>query len=67
MVTRVYNVKGMSCNHCKKTVTEAISRIPGVTGVEVDLGTGKVTVTFSGEPDDQKVLEAVEEAGYEVA
>ncbi|MFS8572457.1 MAG: copper ion binding protein [Clostridia bacterium] len=67
MVTRVYNVKGMSCNHCKKTVTEAISRIPGVTGVEVDLGTGKVTVTFSGEPDDQKVREAVEEAGYEVA
>ncbi|HEY8425611.1 MAG TPA: cation transporter [Limnochordales bacterium] len=67
MATKVYNVKGMSCNHCKKTVTEAISRIPGVTGVEVDLGTGQVTVTFSGELDDQKVREAVEEAGYEMA
>ena len=67
MATKVYQVKGMSCNHCKMTVTKAISSIPGVTGVEVDLGTGQVTVTFSGEPDDQKVREAVEEAGYEVA
>jgi len=67
MATKVYQVKGMSCNHCKMTVTKAISSIPGVTGVEVDLGTGQVTVTFSGEPDDQKVRDAVEEAGYEVA
>ncbi|QIA27446.1 heavy-metal-associated domain-containing protein [Thermaerobacter sp. PB12/4term] len=66
MATRTYDVKGMSCNHCKHKVTEAISRLSGVTGVEVDLGTGKVTVTFSGEPDDQKVREAVDEAGYEV-
>lgn len=36
-------VKGMSCEHCRKSVTEAVSKVPGVTGVAVDLATGKVT------------------------
>lgn len=36
-------VKGMRCEHCRKSVTEAVSKIPGVSAVEVNLESGKVT------------------------
>ena len=30
-------VLGMNCEHCRKTVTEAVSSVPGVTQVAVSL------------------------------
>lgn len=66
MSTKVYQVQGMSCEHCRAAVKDAIGRLPGVTGVEVDLATGRVTVTYTGELDDRQVREAVADAGYEV-
>ena len=36
-------VKGMSCDHCKQSVTEAVSKIAGVASVEVDLQKGQAT------------------------
>jgi copper chaperone len=67
MSTATYSVTGMTCAHCVSAVTEEVSQVPGVTGVDVDLASGALTVT-SGEPVDEKsVRAAVEEAGYEVA
>ena len=40
-----YTVTGMTCEHCVRAVTQELSGLPGVAGVEVDLGTGAVTVT----------------------
>ena len=34
-------VKGMSCNHCKQAVTQALEALPGVTDVNVDLQKGR--------------------------
>ena len=34
----------MTCGHCVSSVTEEVIEIPGVTGVEVDLASGLVTV-----------------------
>mgnify|MGYP001494836231 CR=1 FL=1 len=67
MATRVYQVKGMSCDHCKMAVKKAIAGVVGVKDVDVDLATGRVTVTYEGDLDDARVREAVEDAGYEVA
>ncbi|MEU0248041.1 cation transporter [Streptomyces sp. NPDC006235] len=61
-----YAVSGMSCGHCKATLTEAIGELDGVRGVEVDLDRGHVTVTSAAEPDDAMIAEAVDEAGYEL-
>ncbi|MDN0196405.1 cation transporter [Streptomyces sp. S.PNR 29] len=61
-----YAVSGMSCGHCKATLTKAIGELDGVTGVDVDLGTGQVTVTGTAEPDDALIAEVVDEAGYEL-
>lgn len=40
-------------------------KIAGVTAVDVDLATGKVTVTGSEPMEEALVRDAVEEAGYE--
>ena len=34
-------VKGMSCNHCKQAVTQALEALPGVSDVNVDLEKGR--------------------------
>jgi copper chaperone len=67
MVTTRYAVKGMTCGHCVSAVTAEVGRIDGVTGVEVDLATGSVTVTSETALDEAAVREAVDEAGYEFA
>ena len=54
----------MSCGHCQKAVTEAISPIVGVESVRVDLETKLVTVDGDG-LDDAALLAAIVEAGYE--
>jgi copper chaperone CopZ len=56
----------MTCDHCVRAVTEEVSSVPGVTAVEVDLATGRLTVRSEHVADDA-VAAAVEEAGYEVA
>jgi copper chaperone len=64
--TRSFTVPDMTCGHCKQAVTEEVSRVAGVRGVEVDLDTKLVLVR--GEAlDDGALREAIEEAGYEVA
>lgn len=65
-MTSTYTVKGMTCEHCVKSVTEEVSEVPGVSGVDVDLPSGRVTVSSDQEVDDAAVRAAVTEAGYEV-
>jgi copper ion binding protein len=62
-----YTVVGMTCGHCVNAVTEEVSEVPGVTGVDVDLTSGSLTVTSETPVDEGAVRAAVEEAGYEVA
>jgi copper chaperone CopZ len=64
--TLEYTVHGMTCGHCVMSVREEVSEVAGVRTVDVDLASGRLTVT--GENlDDQAIGAAVEEAGYEVA
>ena len=65
MSTATYTVTGMTCGHCVASVTEEVSELPGVTDVQVELETGRLTVT--GDAPADAVRGAVEEAGYQVA
>ena len=65
--TSTYTVTGMTCGHCVASVTEEISKLDGVTAVDVDLASGRVTVKSDGPLDDSAVAAAVDEAGYEVS
>lgn len=56
-------VAGMTCQGCVNSVSRALGRVPGVTGVQVDLAAGRAEVSGSASPDS--LLAAVQKAGYE--
>ena len=61
-----YQVSGMSCDHCVGAVKREIGELAGVLAVDVDLASGRVTVSSESALDDEAVRAAVVEAGYEV-
>jgi copper chaperone len=65
--SRSIEVSGMSCEHCATAVRAEIGKLPGVTGVNVDVAAGTVQISGSPLPGDAALREAVEEAGYEFA
>jgi copper ion binding protein len=62
-----YIVTGMTCDHCVRAVTDELGGLSGVTRVDVDLASGRVTVVSDRALDDAAVAAAVDEAGYEVS
>ena len=62
----VYAVPGVSCGHCRTAITTEVEKLTGVTSVDVDLDTGRVSV--AGEDlDDGAVRAAIDDAGYDIA
>ncbi len=63
METRHYTVQGMTCSHCLLSVREEVSEVVGVTGIDVDLDSGRMTVSGS-DLSDEAITAAVTDAGY---
>ena len=59
-----YVVSGMSCEHCRRSVIEEVSAVPGVESAEVDLASGRLAVV--GDATFADVAMAVRNAGYGV-
>lgn len=67
MSSSTYTVVGMTCSHCVMSVTEEVNAIPGVQDIDVELATGRLTVTSEADLDPAVVEQAVAEAGYQLA
>lgn len=67
MSTTIYQVSGMTCEHCVRAVSTEVGALPGVRDVAVDLATGAVTVASDQPLDPEAVRAAVDEAGYQLA
>jgi copper chaperone CopZ len=65
MTTRTYSVPQISCGHCVNAITGEVTKVGGVTDVNVDIPTKTVTVT--GDAADADIVAAIDEAGYAVA
>ena len=39
----IVKIKGMSCQHCVGAVTKALSALPGISNVQVDLAKGEAS------------------------
>ncbi len=63
---KVLTVEGMTCNNCKKHVTEALSGLPGVKSAIVDLAKKSAVVESDADISDEALKNAVAEAGYSV-
>lgn len=60
----VFQVKGMSCQHCVRAVTGAIQARDAAARVVVDLAGGRVEVTST--LAREAIAEAIRAEGYEV-
>ena len=58
-----FDVKGMTCGHCVRAVTNAVQEIDAQARVEVDLATA--TVLIESTSPASSIERAIEEAGYE--
>jgi len=67
MKEKVFNVEGMSCNHCVMAVKGAVEGLDGVSSVEVNLEQGTAKVEFSDAVIESDIVEAIEEEGFKVA
>ena len=63
---RIYEVTGMSCEHCVAAVRDEVGLLAGVSEVDVDLASGALVVHGTG-IDGAAVRSAVETAGYSLA
>ena len=64
MSQSAYVVSEISCSHCTIAVTEEVTKVDGVTAVEVDLDTKLVRVSGDGFAGED-VIAAIDEAGYD--
>ena len=62
---QVFDVDGMSCNHCAKAVTKPVQQLDPQAQVQVDLGTQRVEVQ-SVQPREA-IAAAIADQGYFVA
>jgi copper chaperone len=67
MTTRTLSVPGISCDHCKMSIEQAVGDLPGVDLVEVDIPARTVGLSFDEASIAlDQIIEAIEEVGYEV-
>ncbi len=59
-------IEGMMCMHCQKHATEALSKLDGVTSVDVSLEEKCAKVEAEKAIEKETVEKAISEAGYEV-
>jgi copper chaperone len=64
-MNQTFQVKGMTCGHCVRAVTEAVKSVDQQADVKVDLASGKVEVQT--QQDRGAIARAIAEEGYEVA
>lgn len=67
MVKSILNVNGMSCEHCVKAITRAVSALPGVSSVYVNLK--EKTVTIEHDPALSSLYNIkleIEDQGYDI-
>jgi len=66
-MNQIFNVDGITCDHCVDTIKEAVEILDGVFSVDVDIEKKQVVVEF-----DEKIAKAedlidkIEEVGFKV-
>jgi len=57
-------IKGMHCKSCTIIVADKLNKIPGVKHTSVSLKTNSATISFTDEPTELQIDQAIDKAGY---
>ena len=67
MATTVLNIPDISCEHCERTITRALTPVAGIRAVNVDIPTKQVQVDYDdAEVDVEQMKEILQEEDYPV-
>lgn len=67
MTSTRLTVPDISCAHCKESIEGAVSNLPGVRSVEVEIEPKAVNLEYDeAEIDLGRIVTAIEEVGYDV-
>lgn len=58
-------VEGMMCENCENHVKKALESLPFITGARADHKTGRVSITYSSQPDEVAMKQVLAKADYE--
>lgn len=58
-------VEGMMCENCENHVKKALESLPFITGAGADHKTGRVSITYSSQPDEAAMKQVLAKADYE--
>ncbi|MCM1989733.1 heavy metal translocating P-type ATPase [Oceanirhabdus seepicola] len=65
MKRKSFNIEGMTCAACSRTIERSVGRMKGVQEISVNLATNKMTVSFDTEIlKKSDIIERVEKAGF---
>jgi copper chaperone len=67
MATTVLNVPDISCEHCERTITNALTPVAGIRAVNVDIPAKQVQVDYDdAQVDVEQMKEILQEEDYPV-
>ena len=64
MTTVTYSIPNISCKHCVHTIQTELGDLTGVKGVQADLATKKVVVTFDAPITADELVKVLTEINY---
>jgi len=68
MTTIVLTVPGISCEHCERTIREALTPVKGIHHLDVNIMAKQVRVTYDeAQVATEKLKEILQQEGYPVA
>lgn len=66
-VELVYQVEGMTCDHCEMSIQKGVNELKGITTVEADHEDSTTRVVFDPTKTSEKeIIAAIEKRGYKV-
>lgn len=66
IITKTVKIDGMMCEHCERSIREALEKFPQVVSVEANHKSGTAVLELRAELSDRDIKKAVTSAGYKV-
>lgn len=63
-MNQTFNVQGMTCGHCERSVTQALKAVDPQSDIRIDRATGRVEV--QSDAPREALAAAIAEEGYRV-
>lgn len=65
-IEKTISIEGMSCDHCKLRIEQALKKIKGITDAKVSLAQKNATITMTKDISKEELQQVIKDLGYHV-